>query len=99
MHCCDLVLDGSTIHNGDTVVRMGIYGDNLASAIAQQLRAERAAAGYTYKELADKAGLTEQSVTRYLTEKREVKSAVLGALCDALEISPQELVTRAVERI
>lgn len=78
---------------------MGKYGDNLASVIAQQLRAERAAAGYTYKELASRAGLTEQSVTRYLTEKREVNGGVLGALCDALGITPQELLARAVERI
>lgn len=81
------------------MVHMGKYGDNLATAVAQQLRAERGAAGLTYRQLAEKAGLTEQSVMRYLTEKRELKSGDLGALCDALGITPQELITRAVERI
>lgn len=78
---------------------MGIYGEQLASAVAEQLRAERGAAGLTYKQLAEKAGLKEQSVTRYLTEKREINTSILGALCDALGITPQELIIRAVERI
>jgi len=78
---------------------MGKYGDNLASAVAAQLRAERGAAGLTYKELAERAGLTEQSVMRYLTEKREPNTAQLGALCDALGLTPHELMLRAAERI
>ena len=78
---------------------MGQYGDNLAAAVAAQLRAERGAAELTYKELADRAGLTEQSVMRYLTEKREPNAGQLGALCDALGLTPQELMIRAVERI
>lgn len=80
-------------------LHMGKYGDNLAAVVAQQLRAERGAAGYTYAELARRAGLTEQSVTRYLTEKREIRSSDLGALCDALGISPAEFMRRAMERI
>lgn len=78
---------------------MGKYGDNLASVVAAQLRAERGAAGLAYKELADKAGLTEQSVMRYLTEKREPNAGQLGAMCDALGITPHELMLRAVDRI
>lgn len=78
---------------------MGTYGNNLATVIAQQLRAERAAAGLTHKELAERAGLKEQSVIRYLTEKRDIDTPTLGALCDALNLTPQELVVRAVDRI
>jgi transcriptional regulator with XRE-family HTH domain len=78
---------------------MGKYADNLASAVAAQLRAERGAADLTYKELAERAGLKEQSVMRYLTEKREPTVDQLGALCDALGLTPQELMVRAVERI
>ena len=82
-----------------TMVDMGIYGENLASAVAQQLRAERGAAGLTYKDIAERTGLAEQSVMRYFTEKREINTSVLGALCDALGVTPQDLLRRAVERI
>lgn len=78
---------------------MGKYGDNLASAVAEQLRAERAAANLTQKELAEKAGLKEQSVMRYLNGVREPNAGQLGALCDALGITPQDLMMRAVDRI
>lgn len=67
--------------------------------MAAQLRAERAAQNLTYKELAERADLKEQSVMRYLTEKRDFGASELGAMADALGISPYELMRRAVERI
>ncbi|MFF2678068.1 helix-turn-helix domain-containing protein [Arthrobacter koreensis] len=70
----------------------------FASAVAATLRAERAARRWTYRELADAAGMTEQSVMRYLTGKRDLHMADLGSLADALGISPARIVQQAMER-
>lgn len=81
------------------MVRMGLYGDKLPGAVAEQLRAERAAKRWTYKELAVAAGLTEQSVMRYLTGKRDIGLPELAKLADGLGLSPSEVIARAVDRI
>lgn len=78
---------------------MGLYGEKLAAAVAEQLRAERAVKRWTYKELATAAGLTEQSVMRYLTEKRDIPLPEFAALSDALGVTPGDLINRAIERI
>lgn len=78
---------------------MGTYGDNLAAAVAEQLRAERAAKRWTYKDLANAAGMTEQTVMRYLTEKRDIPLPEFAALADALNLSPVDIINRAIERI
>lgn len=81
------------------MIHMGKYGDNLSAVVAQQLQAERAAMGWTYKQMAEASGVDQQSLIRYLTGKREIKTAVLGLLCDALGITPGDLLRRATERI
>ena len=78
---------------------MGLYGEKLAAAVAEQLRAERAVKRWTYKELATAAGLTEQSVMRYLTEKRDIPLPEFAALSDALGVTPGDLINRAIDRI
>ena len=93
------VVDSAGVHYGYRVVRMGIYGENLTRAVAQQLQAERAAAGMTYAQLAEASGVNEQSITRYLTGKRDFKIEVLGQLADALSLTPQTILARAIERI
>ena len=80
-------------------MHMGLYGDKLAAAVAEQLRAERAAKRWTYKELATEAGLTEQTVMRYLTEKRDIPLPEFAALSDAFGVTPGDLMNRAIERI
>lgn len=80
------------------VVHMGTW-DNLAAAVASQLRAERAAAQMTYKELADAAGMTEQSVMRYLTGKRDIPLPEFAKMAEALGLTPYELMKRAESRI
>lgn len=71
----------------------------LGPAVAKQLRAERAAQGWSYRELASAAGMTEQTVMRYRTEKRDIRLSDLGSLADAFNIRPDTLVSRAMERM
>lgn len=78
---------------------MGIFAEKLPAAVAEQLRAERAVKQWTYKQLAEASGLTEQSVMRYLTGKREIPLPELAAMADGLGVTPVEMINRAVHRI
>jgi len=78
---------------------MGIYGDNLSTVVAQQLQAERAIKGWSYRALAEAAGLKEQSVMRYLTGKRDIPMTEVGLMADALGLTPADLLRRAIDRI
>ena len=78
---------------------MGTYGDHLSIVVAQQLQAERAIKGWSYRELAARSGLKEQSVMRYLTGKRDIPITEVGLMADALDLTPTDLLRRAVERI
>lgn len=71
----------------------------MAAAVAEQLRAERAAKRWTYKELATAAGLTEQTVMRYLTEKRDIPLPEFASLAHALGLSPADIINRAIDRL
>ena len=71
----------------------------LGPAVAKQLRAERAVKGWSYRELASAAGMTEQTVMRYLTEKRDIRLSELGSLADALGVCPDTLISRAMARM
>lgn len=74
--------------------------DDLNSALAAVLRAERAAQSLTFRQLADRSGLPEKSIEAWLAPKgtRAIKVAVLEALADALGVSAHELLERAGER-
>lgn len=91
--------DSVTVHIGSTVIHMGIYGEHLTNAVREQLQAERGVKGWSYRQLADRAGMTEQTVMRRLTGKREIPVNDLGDMAHALGISPESLLMRAVERI
>lgn len=77
---------------------MGTNEQDLQSAIVAQLQAERGAARLTYAELAEKAELKEQTVMRYLTNKRDMPMSAFLDLCTALEMDPRDIVTLAKER-
>jgi transcriptional regulator with XRE-family HTH domain len=53
---------------------------------AELLRVEMARAGLSQKELADAAGLTQASVSRYLADLREPKWRDVQKLADALGV-------------
>lgn len=78
---------------------MEITPDNYASAVAAQLRAERAARQLTVSQLAEKSGVTGQSLLRYLNEKRPIPVPTLYQICEGLEIPVHELVRRAEARL
>ena len=57
------------------------------------LTAVREAAGLTKKELAQRAGLTRETVSRIETLRRPAEPASVRALAVALEVEPVVLVT------
>jgi transcriptional regulator with XRE-family HTH domain len=57
--------------------------------------AVREAAGLTKKELARRAGLTRETVSRLETLKRPAEPSTVRALAAALEVEPIVLVTPA----
>lgn len=80
-------------------VRMGIYTDHLPAAVAEQLRAERAAKGITYDRLAQLTGMSKFTVMRYLKQERSIPLPEFAALSEALGLAPVEVMRRAMERI
>lgn len=78
---------------------MGITADEYATAIAEQLRAERSARRLTFKELAERSGINEQSVLRYLNGKRDIPIPALYALAEGLEVTVHEVIARAESRL
>lgn len=68
-------------------------------AIAEQLRAERAARGLTIEDLAATTTLHRSSVIRYLSGERDIKISVLFELSGALGLSVPELLRRAEQRL
>ncbi|WP_442892934.1 helix-turn-helix domain-containing protein [Arthrobacter sp. USHLN218] len=53
----------------------------------------------TVRELADASGVTEQSLLRYLNEKRDIPVPVLYQICEGLKVSVHEVVRRAELRL
>lgn len=53
----------------------------------------------TIEQLADRAGLTTQSVRRYLATERAIEVDIMYAIAQALEMSGAEVMTRAQERL
>ena len=78
---------------------MGTYGEDLQGAITRQMQAERAANGMTYADIAREASMTEQTVMRYLTGKRDMPMAAFLDICKALGFEPRELVLLAEMRM
>lgn len=78
---------------------MGTYGDHLAEAVAKQIQAERVAAGLTYEQLGERAGIDKQSTMRYLLGRRPINMERLGMFADALGLDPVEVIARAMARI
>lgn len=75
--------------------------DALTSAVAATLRAERAAAQLSQRELAERAGIGYQTVMRMEKGDRPAALTVghLAAVCAVLGLSISELVERAEQRL
>lgn len=71
----------------------------LNSAVAAELRAERGAQEMTIIELAQGAGLSESTAIRLLGNQRPIRVDVLERICEALRVSPGEILRRAQARM
>jgi hypothetical protein len=70
--------------------------DNYTAAVAETLRAERAAAGLTIPELADRAGMVAVTLQRVLKAERDITVAQLAALAPVLGMTPSKLLAEDV---
>ena len=72
--------------------------DHYTAAVAETLRAERAAAGLTIPELADRAGMVAVTLQRVLKAERDITVAQLAALAPVLGMTPSKLLAEAERR-
>lgn len=66
--------------------------------LVAQIEAERAAKGMTIKDLADRAGIGERTLPRYLSQERDLSLSQLDDIATALGIGFDVLVKRAQQR-
>lgn len=71
----------------------------LNAAVAAVLEGERAAAGWTLRELADASGVSYRTLQRLLKSRdRHIDIAVLGQLAEAFHVQPEAIIATARER-
>lgn len=68
----------------------------LAARIAAELTSERAYRRMTWPELAQRSGISERALHRYLNGTRDIKSEDLQAISEALGVPVEEMFLRAV---
>lgn len=78
---------------------MGNYGEAFGAAVAKQLQAERAVAKLSQKRLGELAGMSEQSVMRYLNGVRDIPMTALADLSEAMGLSVEAVIDRAIQRM
>ena len=64
---------------------------NTAKLVGNNLKAARAAKGYTQKEVAAKIFMTQQQYSRFENGVYELNYAQIKNLCELLDITPNEL--------
>lgn len=72
--------------------------DDLVAAFGRELIAERTAAGYTLRELAERSGVSVESLHRYEHAKREIRLGDLRKVAKALGLTPSEMIDAAERR-
>jgi transcriptional regulator with XRE-family HTH domain len=75
------------------------HAAGLNGAVAAVLRGERAAAGLTLEELADRSGVPVVSLRRFLAGERAINVAVLHSVTQALGVEPSEVLEAAQTRL
>ncbi|MFI5781120.1 helix-turn-helix domain-containing protein [Nocardia sp. NPDC051570] len=73
--------------------------DEINRAVGSELRAARARRGLTRPQLAAASGLAVSTIQRFEGGERSPDMLQLHALCNALGISPQEIVAKTIEII
>lgn len=67
----------------------------LSVQVSNVLRANRADRKLTQKELAERSGLSQPTVSRILDNHRELKLEELAKICDGLEVSLEDVLAEA----
>lgn len=75
------------------------YADRYQSALAAELRAERARQELTVEAIAKHADMQTRTVSRYMNGDRDIPFTRLRAMCDALDIDPINLMRLVEQRI
>lgn len=79
-----------------TIVNMPTrYGEFFASALAEELRAQKARKQVTDDEIAAATGIHRISVGRYLNGERAIPIMVFADICDFLQIPPAQIINAA----
>lgn len=68
-------------------------------ATATQVRVELATRDWTQKDLAEKVGITRETLGRYLKGQRDMPMPTFYAIAEAFGYSPRELMSLVQDRI
>lgn len=68
---------------------------DINEAMAKSISAERAAAGLTIKELAEKSTINERTLLRLLKGERNINVRHVALLAEVFDLKPHELVKQA----
>lgn len=68
---------------------------DINEAMAKSISAERAAAGLTIKELAEKSTINERTLLRLLKSERNINVRHVALLAEVFDLKPHELVKQA----
>lgn len=71
----------------------------LQRAITVELKVELASREWTQAELAERAGVSRETMNRYMRNKVGMPISTFDAICRALGASPAAIIARALERI
>jgi len=78
---------------------MGNYGAEIQTAIAEELRSERAVQRITMDEIADRSGMVKITLHRYMQGSRDIPVKALADICRALNVPMGEIIARAETRL
>lgn len=73
--------------------------DTLIQAIATEVRMGLAGKRWNQQDLADKVGITRETMSRYLSGKKQMPMTTFFRVADELGLSPRELMHRAEVRV
>lgn len=72
--------------------------ERIIQAMATEMRVEMAKKEWKQQDLADRVGITRESMSRYLSGKKQMPMDTYLRAMAAFGISPAELMYRAVDR-
>ena len=77
---------------------MASYSEIFASAIAEELRAQKARRKVSDEQIAQSVGIHRVSVSRYLSGDRPIPMMTFADLCSFLQISPTAVIDKAEQQ-